>query len=130
MKSPKAILYLIVFLLVGCAYEIKPVILNEAPEPDKVVLLAATNAINEYHNLLQWKDQCTIKIDDDSGIIETNWHPVHKGEMKRKMQIYVWGKMYRVDVWHIGRFSLSSGQKDYMARLIEMKLQSSIEKKL
>ena len=130
MKSLKIILPFLIFLLVGCAHEIESVVLKEAPKPDNEVLIAATNAINEYYNLLQWKDQCTVKVHKDTGIIETNWHPVHKGEMKRKIQIYVWGKMYRVDVWHKGTFSLSEGQKDYMARLVELNLQSSIENKL
>ena len=116
--------------MVGCAHEISSVILKEAPEPNNRVLLAAKNAINEYHGSLQWKDQCSIEINDITGIIETNWHPVHKGEVKRKIQIYVWGKMYRIDVWHKGSLFPSTGKKDYMARLVEMNLQSSIEAKL
>ena len=130
MKTQKTILLLIVFVIVGCAHEIKPVLLKEAPKPDYQVLSVATKAINEYYDSLQWKDQCVINIDNNDGIIETNWHPVHKGEIKRKIQIYVWGKMYRVDVWHRGPFTSSYGLKDYMARLVEMDLQSSIENKL
>ena len=130
MKSSMTILFFCIFLMAGCAHEMTPVILKEAPEPNNRVLLAAKNTINEYHDSLQWKDQCSIEINALAGIIETNWHPVHKGEVKRKIQIYVWGKMYRIDVWHKGSLFSSTGKKDYMARLVEMNLQSSIENKL
>lgn len=82
MKSSITILFFFILLMAGCAHEIRLVILKEAPAPDNRVLLAAKNAINEYHDSLQWKDQCSIKINDVKGVIETNWHPVHKGEVK------------------------------------------------
>ncbi len=40
-----------------------------------------------------------IEVDQEKGTIETNWFPEHKGEIRLKVQIVVWGDSYRVDVW-------------------------------
>ena len=123
-------LILLSLLYLGCASENTKILLKEAPKPDNKVLFVVSNVMQEYRNKLQWKNECFVEVDNEKGIIETNWHPVHKGEVKRKIQIYVWGTIYRVDVWHKNTIGLSSGGKGYMSRLVEMNLQLKIDNKL
>jgi len=130
MKNAKLTFFLIIFIVVGCVHEIQPVFLKEAPKPDETILSAVSSSLKEYRESLQWKEKCSITTNREAGLIETNWYPVHKGEVKEKIQIYVWGKIYQVDVWHKGNFRSSSAKKDYISRLVEMNLQTSIENKL
>ena len=107
--------------------------LIEAPPPDEKVFASAQIIIDEYRNEIQKLGTKSIKLDIDAahGTIETSWHRVHKGELERKIQIYVWGGIYRIDVWHRSTLGLGKKtKKDYMCRLIEMQLQEKIEKEL
>ncbi len=124
------IISILSLLLLGCAAEFnKTIRLYEAPKPDDRIFSAVSNVMREYIDGLEWKNNCVLEI-DTVGIIETNWHPVQKGDVKRKIQIYVWGATYRVDVWHKSIFAPFRGSKDYNSRLAEMNLQFKIEKKL
>jgi len=112
---------------IASATDVEIVYLKEASPPDKEVFAAVKQTIEEYKNKLQWKEKCSLNINFEHGIIETNWHPVHKGEVSRKIQLFVWGKLYRVDVWHSAPLRILKPKKDYMARLTEMRLQARIE---
>ncbi len=113
----------------GCAAEINKIRLYEAPKPDVRIMRAVSAVMREYMDKLDSKNQCVLEVDTD-GILDTNWHPVQQGTIKRKIQIYVWGDSYRVDVWHKPTFGPFRGSKDYQSRLMEMNLQFAIEKKL
>ena len=131
MQRFKILLPLItLFLLLGCATEVGKVKLYEAPKPDEKLLSLISSVMREdYIENLEWKEGCVLEV-DTNGIIETNWHQVKQDQATRKIQIYVWGDIYRVDVWHKYVLSPFRGTKDYASRLVEMQLQQSIEKKL
>lgn len=121
---------LTLFLLLGCAAEVSKVKLSEAPKPDEKLLSLISSVMREdYINSLEWKEGCVLEV-DANGIIETNWHPVKGDQTTRKIQIYVWGSVYRIDVWHQYLLSPLRVTKDYDSRLVEMRLQQAIEKKI
>jgi hypothetical protein len=67
---------------------------------DPQIFNIALKAVADYQSNLQWGENLKIESDAEDGFIETNWYPVHKGEVSEKVQIFVWGDNYRVDVWH------------------------------
>ena len=104
--------------------------LKEAPAPYKKLFSIIRDVMINYKKNMEKQgiNNCALEIDSVNGAIETNWHPVHKGEQTRKIQVYVWGNLYRVDVWHRPKLRLSNkARKDYMSRLTEMQLQQEIE---
>ena len=119
---------IIIFLIVsiGCV-KIRKIYLEEAPKADKEVFFIAKQVMEEYKNRLYYIKYFCLEAELENGIIETNWHPVGKGVIKHKIQIYVWGTLFRVDVWHK---SFKTPKKDYIARFVELQIQSKIQKNL
>ncbi len=133
MKIIWLILLLLILSQTVLASEVETIYLKEAPRPEKSLFSTVTIIIEELEKEMQQigSTSFTKTIDKDKGIIETNWYPVHKGEVSEKVQIFVWGNIYRVDVWHKSRIGIwRTPKKGYKARLVEMNLQSKIEKLL
>ena len=126
----RATLCVVLLSMMACV-NVQPVYLKEASKPDMKVFSAAKQMMERYKDQLQSKDGCLLIVDMNNGVLETDWHPVHKGEIERKIQIFVWGEIYRVDVWHKSYWDpFKIPKKDYMARLEEMQLQSKIHEYL
>lgn len=107
--------------------------LKEALKADTKVFEAAEKAIDKYKEYAKkaWGVNVVTKFDKDKGLLYTDWHRVHKGEVEWKIEIMVWGHIYRVDVWErpsIGLFRYP--RKGYMCRLEEMRLQQEINANL
>ncbi|ATQ74097.1 hypothetical protein CR152_05880 [Massilia violaceinigra] len=65
--------------------------------------------------------------DPQTGLIQTAWFLVHKGESSQKVQIAVWGSLYRIDVWT--RSTLTGKiEKTFFSRVAEREIQQAIEK--
>lgn len=84
--------------------------------------------LQDYQSHQLFKSEWSISANQSSGIIETNWYPAHKGEIRLKIQIAVRDKSYRVDVWQKIQFILfSEVVKTDWSRRVEYDLQRSIE---
>ncbi len=127
----KYILFLIFYIisLSGCSTKHELIILKEAPKYDNTLFEKVIGVVQSYKSNLQWNNLCSFEIDRVNGIIESNWHPVHKGEVQRKIEIYVWGTTHHIDVWHKNTIGFSSAHKGYVSRLVEMKFNLDIQKK-
>ncbi len=122
------IIFFTVFSNISFASDIKSFYIKEAPIPNKNVFSAANQAIEQFKDKFLFTDECRLNINPEHGIIETNWHRVHKGEVCQKIQIFVWGNLCRVDVWdkpYLGIFKRP--YKSYMSRLTEMHTQTLID---
>ncbi len=62
----------------------------------------------------------------ETGLIQSAWFLVHKGEAEQKVQIAVWGSFYRVDVWTRGVLT-GHVSKTFMSRVAEREIQQDIE---
>lgn len=62
--------------------------------------------LQKYRDDLQWSEKCSLSADERAGTIETTWHPVHKGEVERKVQVLLSGNTYKIDVWHRSSWGL------------------------
>jgi len=104
-----------------------PIALAEVEPPDALLFARIEEVAEQYRKELQWADRCSFVADREAGRIASNWHPVHKGEVERKLECYVWGSVWRVDVWDrpAGGLRKAAG-KGYMARLAEMQIQQRI----
>ncbi|MDQ1832709.1 hypothetical protein [Massilia scottii] len=62
----------------------------------------------------------------ETGLIQTAWFLVHKGESSQKVQIAVWGSLYRIDVWTRGTLT-GKIEKTFFSRVAEREIQQAIE---
>ena len=104
--------------------------LTEFPPPDTQVLKAAKLALEKYRDTRPFKTEWTIKVNEQKGVIETNWFPEHKGEVRLKAQIVVWGKSYRVDIWQRVGWIFPSVEKTEISRRTERHVQDGIKDQL
>jgi hypothetical protein len=100
-----------------------------APKPDPYTFQAALTGLERYRSNRPYKDEWGITSHPDTGVIETNWFPEHKGEVKLKVQIAVRDRLYRVDVWQQHLITNRVIKTDG-SRRTELKIQSEIEKVL
>ena len=102
--------------------------LNVVVHPDSLLYIKVLKGLQDYQSHQLYKSEWTISADPSTGIIETNWYPTHKGEIRLKIQIAVWDKSYRIDVWQrIQLILFSQVVKTDWARRVEYNLQTSIE---
>jgi len=102
--------------------------LNVVVHPDSSLYIKVLKGLQDYQSHQLYKSEWSISADQSSGIIETNWYPAHKGEIRLKIQIAVREKSYRIDVWQRLQFILfSQVVKTDWARIVEYNLQMSIE---
>jgi hypothetical protein len=104
--------------------------LTEFAPPDAHVLRTARAELERYRDTSRFKDEWSIRIDEQKGVIETNWFPEHKGEVKLKIQIVVWGDSFRVDVWQKVGWVFPSVEKTDRSRRTERHVQDLIRKRL
>ncbi len=96
--------------------------------PDSSLYNKVFKGLQDYQSHQLFKSEWSISANQSSGIIETNWYPAHKGEIRLKIQIAVRDKSYRVDVWQKIQFILfSEVVKTDWSRRVEYDLQRSIE---
>jgi hypothetical protein len=94
-----------------------------------VVFSAAIRGLEMYRDTRPYKSEWKVASDPSSGIIETNWYPEHKGEVRLKIQISVWGESFRVDAWQKLGIT-SSVTKTEWSRRTERSVQNSVEAQL
>lgn len=104
--------------------------LSDLTRPDVRVLRAAQLGLEKYRDTRQHKDKWIIQVDEQKGVIETNWFPEHKGEVKLKVQIVVWGDSFRVDAWQRIGWLFTSVKKTDWSRRTERHIQDSIKGQL
>jgi hypothetical protein len=97
---------------------------NQTPDPDMFKIV--NKGVEKYSKDHQSISNFIVHSDSNTGLIETDWYTDHKGEIKLKAQICVWGKNYRVDVW---QRLLITGEikKTYWSRMSEKEFQNTIE---
>ncbi|MCI0371999.1 MAG: hypothetical protein L0214_11635 [candidate division NC10 bacterium] len=100
------------------------------PKPDARVLKAAKLGLERYRESRPYKKEWVIEIDEQKGVIETNWFPEHKGEVQLKVQVVVWGESFRVDVWQKVGWLVSSIEKTDWSRRTERSIQDTIKTQL
>jgi hypothetical protein len=152
MKNIKTILIIILLVLIGSLVgfylgprwimpstpiDVSAKIPETTQEAAPNVLSIAIEAISDYQKTLQWSENLIIRPDAENGVIDTSWYPVHKGEVSEKIQVFVWGENYRIDVWHRAGWSFwysPSGwskfnvpYKTEITRMKEFQLQETIE---
>ena len=97
--------------------------------PDADVFVGAREGLEAYRtqNRTIAGNDWTVREDPQNGLIETGWFHVHKGEVKLKVQIVVWGPLYRIDVWSR---ALLGGRvrKTWWSRVAERAIQEEIER--
>jgi hypothetical protein len=123
---------LVLFTQAAVAFDVATPYVTAAPAPDQDLFYRIKAVIDQYRLELPWSAECDVQFDLQRGIIQTNWHPVHKGEVLQKVQVYIWGDMYRVDVWNKRAFLafLAKPKKKELARTYEWKIQNMIEEKV
>jgi hypothetical protein len=104
--------------------------LSEFALPDARVLRAARLGLEQYRDTRQFKSEWSIQVDEQKGVVETNWFPEHKGEVKLKIQIVVWGDSFRVDTWQKVGWVFPSVEKTDRSRRTERHVQDAIRKQL
>lgn len=110
--------------------DVSEAFLSEFPPPSARVLKAAKLGLEKYRDTRQFKNEWLIHIDEQKGVIETNWFPEHKGEVRLKVQIVVWGDSFRVDVWQKMGWLFSSIEKTDGSRRTERHIQDTIKTQL
>jgi hypothetical protein len=100
--------------------------LSEFSPPDTRILEAARRGLEEYRDARRYKKEWLIAVNQQRGTIETNWFPEHKGEIRLKVQIVVWGNSFRVDVWQKVGWLYSSIEKTEWSRRTERHIQDVI----
>lgn len=100
-----------------------------APKPDQYTFQAALTGLERYRSSHHYKSAWEITSHPDTGVIETNWFPEHKGEVRLKVQIVVRDRLYRVDAWQLQLITNRVIQTD-RSRRTELNIQSEIEKVL
>lgn len=135
-KKTATLLISITFLLVllvptSPSAETQPesLFLEQFPAPEAKVFEAAIKGLENYRNSRQYNKEWEIKVDKAKGVLETNWFPEHRGEVKLKVQIVVWANHFRVDVWQkVG--VMGTVKKTDWSRRTERHIQETIEKVL
>ncbi len=129
MKNLTAINVLLLILIssVSNAAELQDPYIDQLAPPNQILLEAAENGVNSFKESSQFKKEWEVTIDREKGTIETNWFPVHKGEVESKIQIAVWGSLYRIDVWHLTGWLRTPGKTRH-SMWFERMLQNEIEK--
>jgi hypothetical protein len=69
----------------------------------------------------------TINFDEEKGIFETGWFRTHKGEIRLKAQVKVWGPNFRVDVWQNVGYFFPDIRKTFSSIRHEQALQEFIQ---
>lgn len=97
-------------------------------QPDAQLLRDARDGLQSFHmrNIPLGPRDLRLEEDVEAGLIQTAWFPVHKGEAEQKVQIAVWGSLYRVDVWTRSVLTGKLG-KDGRSQGAERDIQASIE---
>jgi hypothetical protein len=132
MKTSLVIVSLIFILtqvlaIKSYASEPESLYLDQFESPNKLVFESIRKGFGSFQEQRPYKLEWKVIIDEKKGIIETNWFPEHKGEVKLKVQIAVWGSIYRVDVWQQTGF-LKAPYKTIWSMHFERNLQNEIEK--
>jgi hypothetical protein len=101
---------------------------NKSPEPE--VFARVREGLEAYRakNRDIAPNDWTVREDPHTGLIETGWFHVHKGEVELKAQIVVWGPLYRVDVWARAWIG-GRVRKTWSSRVTEKAIQEEIEKR-
>ena len=98
---------------------------------DASVFEAAEKVVKNYCSGLHGVEKIRIRADAGSGVVETDWYPVRKGEVGEKVQALVWGDHFRVEVWHrAGRGRMKAPFKSEISRVVERRLQENLEEAL
>lgn len=100
------------------------------PPANPRVLAAARRGLEKYRDTQPYKDDWTIRVDNATGAIETNWYHEHKGEVQVKTQIKVWGNEYRVDTWQKVGWLAPTVHKTERTRREEMNIQGAVTAEL
>ena len=125
-----ALLLLVSVPAIGADGDLADAFLGDFPRPDARVLRAARLGLEHYRDTRPFKSEWSIQTDEQKGVIETNWFPEHKGEVKLKIQIVVWGDSFRVDAWQKVGWFLPSVEKTDWCRRTERHIQDAIKKQL
>ncbi len=96
--------------------------------PAPHVLKAAEQGLREFRNSRPYKDEWQILVDEKRGVVETNWYPEHKGEIRLRAIIAVWGDSFRVDVWQRVGWLFPSEEKTEWSRRTERHIQEAVQK--
>ncbi len=115
---------------IGAEEDLADIFLSDFPSPDARVLRAARLGLEQYRDTRPFKSEWSIQIDEQKGVIETNWFPEHKSEVKLKIQIVVWGDSFRVDTWQKVGWFFPSIEKTDWCRRTERHIQDAIKKQL
>ena len=98
----------------------------DASRADPLTLQAIHEGLEKlrtHPNITDW----TINIDEENGIFETGWFRTHKGEIRLKAQVKVWGANFRVDVWQNVGYFFPDIRKTFSSIKREQALQEFIQ---
>ena len=115
---------------IGADGDLADPFLSDFAPPDARVLRAARLGLEYYRDTRQLKSEWSIRIDEQKGVIETNWFPEHKGEVRLKIQVVVWADSFRIDTWQKVGWFLPSIEKTDWSRRTERRVQDAIKKQL
>jgi hypothetical protein len=107
----------------------EPFLTDFAP-PNARVLRAAQLGLQQYRESSRFPTAWSVQVDQEKGVIATNWYPDHKGEVELKVQIVVWGDSFRVDAWQKVGWVLPSVEKTDRSQRTERHIQELINKRL
>ncbi len=98
---------------------------NGFENPDPVLWNAIQEVLQDYSKgttISEWK----LSSDKTKGLLWTNYFRTHKGEVRLKIEAVVWGKEFRVEVWHNTGTIFKWPRKTEWARRVERALQVQV----
>ncbi len=114
--------------MVVSASESTEMAIGTVAPPAPHVLKAAEQGLREYRDSRAYKDEWQILVDEKRGIVETNWYSEHKGEVRLRAIIAVWGESFRVDVWQKVGWLFPTEEKTEWSRRTERHIQDAVQR--
>lgn len=97
---------------------------NLSPDPE--LFEVVKRGLEKYSKNRETISEFTLNPDPNTGFVETGWYRDHKGEIRLKAQVFVWGKNYRIDVWQRIQFTGEVAKTEW-SRMSEKEIQNAIE---
>ena len=101
--------------------------LENAPPAMPAVVEAVKTVLASFKERDKTISGWSLVFNEEQGTFETSWFNRHKGEIRLKIYAVVWGKFYRISVYHNTSWIFNNCDRTIHSRAMERKLQEQIK---
>jgi len=84
----------VLMVLLTNAHKLDDPHLRGYPFPKKEVVQAAKQILQSYLESKHIEEKVSVDVNYEKGIVETDWYLSHKGEVRLKVRVVVWGAFF------------------------------------